>query len=246
MKMKYNPEEKSFPISYENFDTTWTKAKIISVVLMLIGMAVAAVFMILEFDKRITAAALGFGFMMFGIFVIKITVCDYPEERLESTGLFILGALTLLVSLFTLIVDKLNIFSGEEYELFKDKLISFAFLTGGAYGLIYEKIVAYLKKNRCTECVTATCIDIATNDIDYKSKIYVHIWEYTTSGFTYTNPENRRYFAKRNRIGDIRDIYVNPDDSDDIYVNRFHRRNIVYVLFVIVGVILTAHFFVGI
>ena len=69
---------------------------------------------------------------------------------------------------------------------------------------------------------------------------------YTTGGFTYTNPENRRYFAKRNRIGDIRDIYVNPDDPEDIYVNRFHRRNIVYVLFVIVGVILAARFFVGI
>ena len=245
MKMKYNPEEKVFPISYENFDMTWTKAKIVSIVLALIGMVVAAVCMILEFDKRITAAALGFGFMMFGIFVIKITVCDYPEERLESAGMFIIGALTLLVSLFTLIVDKLNIFPGEEYELFKDKLISFAFLTGGAYGLIYEKIVAYLKKSRCTECVTATCVDVAENGLDHKTKIYVHIWEYTTGGFTYTNPENRRYFAKRNRIGDIRDIYVNPDDPEDIYVNRFHRRNIVYVLFVIVGVILTAYLFAG-
>ena len=51
--------------------------------------------------------------------------------------------------------------------------------------------------------------------------------------------------SKRNRIGDIRDIYVNPDDPEDIYVNRLHRRNIVYVLFVIVGVILTAYLFAG-
>ena len=244
MKMKYNPEE-VFPISYENFDTTWTKAKIVSIVLALIGMVVAAVCMILKFDKRITAAALGFGFMMFGIFVIKITVCDYPEERLESTGLFILGALILLVSLSTLIVYKLNIFPGEEYELFKVRLISLGFLTGGAYGLIYEKIVAYLKKNRCTECVAATCIDTVATGAKTKDTMYIHVWEYTTNGFTYTNPENRRYFAKKNRIGDIRDIYVNPDDPEDIYVNRFHRRNIVYVLFVIVGVILTAYLYAG-
>ena len=246
MKMKYNPEEKVFPISYENFDTTWTKAKIVSIVLALIGMVVAAVCMILEFDKRITAAVLGFGFMMFGIFVIKITVCDYPEERLESAGLFILGALILLVSLFTFIVDKLNIFPGEEYELFKVRLISLGFLFGGVYGLIYEKVVANIKKNRCTECVAATCIDTVATGAKTKDTMYIHVWEYTTNGFTYTNPENRRYFAKRNRIGDIRDIYVNPDDPEDIYVNRFHRRNIVYVLFVIVGVILAARFFVGI
>ncbi|WP_044973591.1 DUF3592 domain-containing protein [Ruminococcus sp. HUN007] len=246
MKMKYNPEEEYFPITYENFDLNRAKANIIYAVLALIGLVTAAVFMILEFDKRITGTAVGFGFMMLGIFTIKITVSDYPEERLESTGLFILGALTLLVSLFTLIVDKLNIFPGEEYELFKDKLISFAFLTGGAYGLIYEKIVAYLKKNRCTECVAATCIDTVATGAKTKDTMYIHVWEYTTNGFTYTNPENRRYFAKKNRIGDIRDIYVNPDDPEDIYVNRFHRRNIVYVLFVIVGVILTARFFVGI
>ncbi len=239
MKMKYNPEEKYFPLTYANIDPSWTKAKIISIVLALIAMSVAAILLILEIDRCIAIAFGGFGFMMFGVYTIKSTVCDYPEERFNSAGLFIMGALVLAVSLFIWFTNRFNIFPHEDEGYLKAVFTSIFFFAGGSYGLIYEKIISELKKNRCTECVTATCIDVACTSSG-RSRMYVHVWEYFTGSFTYTTPESRMYMSKKNHIGDIRDIYVNPDDPEDIYVNRFHRRNIVYIFFTVLGAFMTA------
>ena len=128
MKMKYDPEYRPYSIRYENLDPSWTKAKIVSIVLALAGMAVAAIFLVLEFDRRIGLAAGGFGFMMFGVYVMKITVCDYPEERFNSSFVFILGVLTLIVSLFSLLSEKLNISHSDAFDLLKFRLFSIAVL----------------------------------------------------------------------------------------------------------------------
>lgn len=244
MKMKYDPVYRPYSIRYENLDPSWTKSKIVSIVLALAGMAVAAIFLVLEFDRRIGLAAGGFGLMMFGVYVMKITVCDYPEERFYSSFVFVIGALTLIVSLFSLLSEKLNVSQSDAFDLLKLRLFSVAVLVCNLFGIIYEKVLEHLKKSRCTECVTATCIDIAETGAG-RGRMFVHIWEYTTADglFTYTTPESRQYISKKNRIGDIKDIFVNPDDPEDIFVKRFHRRMIVYVLFTLIGALMTAMVF---
>lgn len=157
-------------------------------------------------------------------------------------GLFIfwgakqkIGIVIALVGLAILIGVGINAFGTEEIiTFFNEKCLPLAgvsiFLIIGICMVAIPIYFENKKKKRCTIAVDAKCERLKesyrTIDSDgmhscnSSIKIYSPVWSYYVGGKTYTYCDNcysRTGYAK---VGDIRTLYINPDNFNDVYSKK--------------------------
>lgn len=120
-------------------------------------------------------------------------------------------------------------------------MLFFAFVMAG--GCVALCISANLfinraeRKQRCTYCLNADCVDYKSgSDADGKT-IYISVWRYIYNGSEYTVDESS-YKNKRHEIGAVKEIFINPDNPREHY-DDVVSHDMSFVITMIIGVVFT-------
>lgn len=97
----------------------------------------------------------------------------------------------------------------------------------------------YSKKLKlCTTCVKAEIIDMAVETSrvmdSYYRQSYYPIFRYTYNNVEYTAQSNLGYTKGREAIGDIEELFINPNNPEQIFRNKSTWKHLFY-LFLLVG-----------
>lgn len=124
-----------------------------------------------------------------------------------------------------------------EYDTkFLLNILTAAFAVFGVSFLISPPINRASKIRRCTQAVTAVCVDVNTSTSGKTGTMYCPVWEYTAGGSTYSYSSGIYSTGDKTQTGDTTELMVNPNDPKDAYVSSRSFNMLSYL----VGAIFTA------
>lgn len=120
-------------------------------------------------------------------------------------------------------------------------MLFFVFVMAGGCGALCISANLFInkteRKQRCTYCLNAECVDYKSgSDADGKT-IYISIWRYIYNGSEYTVDESS-YKDKRHEIGMVKDVFINPNNPREHY-DDVVSRDISFVVIAVIGVVFT-------
>lgn len=99
-------------------------------------------------------------------------------------------------------------------------LVSGSFLIAGVLMIIMPFLKRHFLLQRCTESVTATCIFLDSRVHHGKHgahRVYAPKWQYTVNGTSYEHQETSYTNRYVPNIGDEQEIFVNPEQPEEMY-----------------------------
>lgn len=194
------------------------------------------------FSKRDSMMCLfifGIYFLVFGLIAIT------QEQNLKKNlHLFLL----LIVGLGIMICSGISMW-GKNFNLTMSKdsapiLILCLFILVGAYMFFGTLLTIKGSKTRCTIAVSAKCIDLDKHDMinsnGSHTTVYAPVFNYYYNGTSYNIKLNNYSNVDVPIVGEYKDIYINPDNSEDVYRPSV-KQNLI-VLGIGIGTIISSGF----
>lgn len=121
-------------------------------------------------------------------------------------------------------------------------MVSVIFTAAGALMIVMPFVKRHFMLKKCTEVVMARCIYLDSHisrDDHGSTRVYAPKWEYYFGGMVYQHQESTYSNVGVPRLGDEREIYVDPYDPNTIY----RKDRSISILVLIIGAVFL---FVGI
>lgn len=184
-----------------------------------VGLAAALLLGTLFDDRLLFGSVAELAFAVLWINSLADKKCRYPEERIRYRILpaVVIGML-LLSDCFTLF-ERLGLVSERQLIIFWLCFILFGLLLVIVTMIFVGIVEKLIKKKRCTEEVMATCMGNVRRTVRGGS-LYFPVWEYRFGGASFAVKDKSYSHRAEYGDGDLRLIYVNPDDPKDIYRKR--------------------------
>lgn len=99
------------------------------------------------------------------------------------------------------------------------KILAVTFAVFGVSFLISPPLNRASKLKRCTQPVTAVCVDVSTSTSGKTGTMYCPVWEYTANGSTYRYSSGAYSTGEKTQTGDTSELMINPNDPQDAYVS---------------------------
>ena len=150
----------------------------------------------------------GLGLMGTGIMAYK-ELADYKPEKKLTAALFAAGGGTMAVAgMFSML-----------FPMLSGTLTLGAMTLLGTITAVGPRIASYLKKKRCTEKIRGVCIGNRWKRSSGKHHrlVYAPIWQYIFGGRTFVHYDTVYTSPQQFCEGEGTDLYVNPNDPQDIY-----------------------------
>ncbi|MCR5122017.1 MAG: hypothetical protein K6B74_06320 [Ruminococcus sp.] len=97
-------------------------------------------------------------------------------------------------------------------------IVALLVIVDGVTRIIHEIMKVSQKKRRCTQAVTATCLDLRyIYGRHRRIMYYIHIWQYDFWGETIIVSDKIHDPSLEPNIGVSAEIMINPDDPRDIF-----------------------------
>lgn len=118
-------------------------------------------------------------------------------------------------------------------------MVSFVFFTAGLLMIIMPFLKRHFMLKKCTETVMAKCVYVDSQMNSGKKgarRVYAPKWEYYIDGRFYVHQENTYTNVHVPKVGEEHEIFVDPNDPDQIYR---HNPSILIIM-LIMGIMFTA------
>jgi hypothetical protein len=203
---------------------------------------VSSLIAMLYFSKRNTMMCLfifGIYFFVFGL--IAITQEQNLKKNLHLFLLLIVGLGIMICAGISMWGKNFNITMSKD---FVPILILCLFILVGAYMVFGTLLINKGNKTRCTIDVRAKCIELDKHDMinsnGVYTTVYAPVFNYYYNGTSYKIKLNNYSNVDVPVVGEYKNIYVNPDNSQDVYRPSI-KQNLV-VLVIGIGTIISSGF----
>ena len=110
----------------------------------------------------------------------------------------------------------------------------------GAVLLIQLVVTGRIRAHRCTETVTASCVDTIVHRGGRGGSRYEYIWEFMYNGSVVRSMDRVLEIKDKYPVGSVAEIMVNPEDPMDIYRRSSSQNSLsvfICAAFVIFGIL---------